>query len=168
MSYGHLGLVRGGDRRPYALSRKAFEHAFAGSVHLIAQVKAKQPVRYRRAVQQSRAARYKPNHRQEVSIPRRDKHGRGTRAGYSLAGTEWDGYISPVIRASIATLASPSLGCGALPAKLRCARRRFFLSRLSSPVSTALAKFPARPAPGLHGRRWGPSSVWCTGRIDAV
>src|ERR1700722_10542288 len=98
MIYGRLGLGRGGDRRRYALSRKAFEHAAAGSVHLIAQVKANQPVRCRRAVQQSRAARYKPNHRQEVSIPRRDKHGRGTHAGCSLSGPAWDGYISPVIR----------------------------------------------------------------------
>ena len=37
--------------------------------------------RHRRAVQHSRAARYKPNHRQEVSIPRRNPHGRGIRAG---------------------------------------------------------------------------------------
>ena len=81
MSYGRLGLGRDGDRRRYALSKKALEHAAAGSVHLIAQVKANQPVRYRQAVQQSRAALYKPNHRQEVSIPRRDKHGRGIRAG---------------------------------------------------------------------------------------
>ena len=83
------------------MSKKAFEHAAAGGVHLIAQVKANQPALHQAAAELCNTAAPLD------CIQTTDKKRRSrdeTRMvevfapGNSLADTEWDGHVSAVIR----------------------------------------------------------------------
>jgi hypothetical protein len=83
------------------LSKKAFEHAAASSVHLIAQVKANQPALHHAITELCNTVEPLD------SIKTTDKRRRSrdeTRMvevfapGNSLADTEWDGHVSAVIR----------------------------------------------------------------------
>ena len=83
------------------MSKKAFEHAAAGSVHLIAQVKANQPALHHAIAELcNKVAPLDINQTTDKRCRSRDE----TRMvevfapGNSLAGTEWDGHISAVIR----------------------------------------------------------------------
>ena len=83
------------------MSKKAFEHAASGSVHLIAQVKANQPALHHAIAELcNTVAPLDINQTTDKKCRSRDE----TRIvevfalGNSLADTEWDGHISAVIR----------------------------------------------------------------------
>ena len=83
------------------MSKKAFEHAAAGNVHLIAQVKANQPALHHAIAELcNTVAPLDTNQTTDKKRRSRDE----TRTvevfapGNSLADTEWDGHVSAVIR----------------------------------------------------------------------
>ena len=83
------------------MSKKAFEHAAAGSIHLIAQVKANQPALHHAIAELcNTVAPLDINQTTDKKCRSRDE----TRMvevfvpGNSLADTEWDGQISAIIR----------------------------------------------------------------------
>ena len=83
------------------LSKKAFEHAAAGSVHLIAQVKANQPALHHAVAELcNKVAPLDINRTTDKRCDAATKPAwsRYSAPGNSLAGTEWDGHISAVIR----------------------------------------------------------------------